>query len=114
MRGATRPATVLAAMVLVVTAAVAGEQETQDRERSGRSGTVEPEWVDEHGNTCRWIEEAVARCTTPQGHVWYREDRPAAGSLLADPVKALMWLFRRDRTPEPGSGERMDTGTAEP
>ena len=111
MRRVTRLAAALAAVVLAVTTAVADEQEAQDRERAG---TVEPEWVDEHGNICRWIGEALARCTTPQGHVWYREDRPSAGSLLADPVKALMWIFRRDRTPERGSGERVDRGTAGP
>ena len=111
MRRATRPATALAAVVLAVTTAAAGEREAQGRERAG---TVEPGWVDEHGNACRWIGEALARCTTPQGHVWYREDRPSAASLLADPVKALMWIFRRDRTPERDSGERMDRATSGP
>ena len=55
-------------------------------------------WEDPHGNVCETLRPGFARCRTPDGHIWFREDVPTTGSLIRDPVKGLMWLFSRGKS----------------
>ncbi len=48
-------------------------------------------WTDEHGNRCTAETAYVAACVTPGGHAFTMETKPSPGSLLSDPVKAIMY-----------------------
>ncbi len=74
----------------------AGQGGPVAEEQPASLATEEP-WQDDHGNTCVTLRPGLAKCRTPDGHLWYREDIPSAKSLARDPVKALMWIFSRVR-----------------
>ena len=107
---------VVAKTAVVILLALAGCRDgpPPNPEPHAASGTTPDRWTDRHGNVCERLEPGLARCRTPDGHIWYREDVPTPGSLLRDPIKAMMWLLSRGRgDAADGSGPKAGDGGAD-
>ena len=85
------------AVVALVALAGCGDARHPDAEADSSARAKPDQWIDRHGNVCESLEPGLARCRTPGGHLWYREDVPTPGSLVRDPVKGMMWIFSRGR-----------------
>lgn len=85
------------AVAALMTLAGCGDGQHPEANAHAAAGIGPDRWTDRHGNVCECVEPGLARCRTPAGRVWYREDAPTPGSLLRDPVKAMMWTFARGR-----------------
>ena len=100
---------VLVATLITIAGCGAGHGPGAEEKPASRS--TEESWQDDHGNRCETLRPGLAKCRTPAGQVWFREDTPSAKSLARDPVKALMWIFSRVRDETAGSPEeRSDPG----
>ena len=102
------------AVVLLIALAGCGDGQYSGAGADAAAKAAPERWMDPHGNVCESLRPGLARCRTPDGHIWYREDAPTPGSLVRDPVKAMMWLFSRGRGDvSGGSGPNPhDTGSA--
>ena len=101
-----------AAVAVLMALAGCGNGQHLDAEADAAARAGPDRWTDQHGNMCERLEPGLARCRTPGGHIWYREDVPTPGSLVRDPVKAMMWMFSRGRG-EVADGSGPDSHDAE-